>query len=76
MGNRDYRRRRNAKKKRRALIAPALVRPERVEIDRRADEFELACARQNSVNRAVATVILGGLGAGLVAAFLAALGVF
>lgn len=73
--NRRNTRRGRAKQKTR-WIEPALHRPERFEIERRADAYVIATERQHRINRIVATGLLGTCAAGLVAALLAVLGVF
>ncbi len=70
MGAREDRRRR-AKQYQPKLLA-ALHRPERYEIERRADAYVAARERRRKV---VAAVMLGGIGGGVVLAFLGAFGV-
>lgn len=56
-------------------LQPALWRPEQFELQRQEDEFMLAQRRQDSINRTVARWTLGMVCAGVVAAFLAVIGV-
>lgn len=73
-GNKLAQRRRRAERKRALYLEPSLVRPERVEIERRADAWELARQRQDAINRVAAIGLLGVVGAGIVAAFLSVFG--